>query len=134
DQTTVLIGENDCGKSSLLEAIAFVLSPLGEKRPRLEPWQFHRALGSRESEGPVRIQLTFGETRAGSWDRPELAALARTLRGRPGGPRPRVVELIARPAASDEAVDAGFEIRSPDGGRPSCDDLAALEAVRRMNP
>jgi putative ATP-dependent endonuclease of the OLD family len=134
DQTTVLIGENDCGKSSLLEAIAFVLSPLGEKRPRLEPWQFHRALGSRESEGPVRIQLTFGETRAGSWDRPELAALAPVL-GRPGGsPRTLVVELIARPAAADEAVDAGFEIRSPDGGRPSRDDLAALEAVRRMNP
>ena len=82
----------------------------------------------------MRIQLTFGETRAGSWDRPELAALAPVL-GRPSGrPRTLVVELVARPAAADEPVDASFEIRSPDGGRPSRDNLAVLEAVRRMNP
>ncbi len=64
DQTTLLIGENDCGKSSLLEALALVLSPLGERRPRLEPWQFHRepSASDVEADGPARIRLTFEET------------------------------------------------------------------------
>jgi putative ATP-dependent endonuclease of the OLD family len=136
DPTTVLFGENDCGKSSLLEALALVLSPLAEARPRLEPWHFHRAGGSAAAPQPAatRIQLTFGESRAGSWDRPELAALSPVLGRSRGKPRTLVVEVTARPAAPDTAVDASFEIRSPDGGPGSLDDASALAAVRRMNP
>jgi putative ATP-dependent endonuclease of the OLD family len=135
DQTTVLIGENDCGKSSLLEALALVLSPLGERSPRVQPWQLHREgrdAGSRPV-GPVRIQVTLGETRAGSWDRPELGALAPVLGRKGGGPRTLVVELTADPPVGDEPVGAHWGIRSP-GGRGSRDDPDALDAVRRLNP
>lgn len=136
DATTVLVGENDCGKSSLLEAVALVLSPLGENPPRLEPWHFHRpAAGSAaDAASPVRIQLTLGETKAGSWDRPELRPLARVLdRGAPK-PRTLVVEIAARAKADDQPVAASVEVRNALGARTIRDDPAALDAVRRMNP
>jgi putative ATP-dependent endonuclease of OLD family len=134
DSTTVLFGENDCGKSSLLEALALVLSPLAEARPRLQPSHFHRAGGAAAAQEPAstRIQLTFGESSAGSWDRPELAALSPVLGRSSSKPRTLVVEVTARSAAAP--VDARFEVRSPDGGPPSRDDASTLAAVRRMNP
>ena len=135
DQTTVLVGENDCGKSSLLEALALILSPFGERLPQVEPWQFHRARrdGGAAPVGPVRIQVTLGETRAGSWNRPELEAIAPLLVRKGVGPRTLIVELTADPSAGDGPVGARWEIRGP-GGQRSRDDPGALDAVRRMNP
>jgi putative ATP-dependent endonuclease of OLD family len=133
--TTVLFGENACGMSSLLEALALVLSPLDGGRPRIQSWQFHRATEAAGSAptGPVRIQATFTETRAGSWDRPELEALAPVLdRGRQARRR-LILELTAGPAAGNEAVEADWIVRSP-GGRPSHNEAAVLQAVRRLNP
>jgi putative ATP-dependent endonuclease of OLD family len=133
DATTLLIGENDCGKSSLLEALALVLSPLGERLPRIEPWHFRREGRDAAPAGPLRIQVTLGESRAGSWDRPELAVLAPVLGRGTAGPRSLVVDLAAEPPPGNGPVAARWEIRSP-GGRGSRDDPEALDAVRRMNP
>jgi putative ATP-dependent endonuclease of OLD family len=135
-KTTVLVGENDAGKSSLLEAFSIVLSPLGERAPRFHPWHFHRRGGDPGAPplGPIRVQLTFGETRAGSWDHAtEHAALASVLGRASGGARSLVVELGADPAPGADAVVAHWEIRST-SGRPSQDDPAALNALRRMFP
>jgi putative ATP-dependent endonuclease of the OLD family len=133
DTTTILIGENDCGRSSLLEALALALSPDGGDRPAVGLQHVHRAAGdgSGSSSPRVRIQLTFGESRAGSWDRSGLEALLPIL-GRPT-PRPRtlVLEITADPAAG--ALETHWTIQSQ-GGDPSRDDVAALSAVRRMNP
>jgi putative ATP-dependent endonuclease of the OLD family len=137
DRTTVLIGENDCGKSSLLEALALVLSPLGERVPRVQPWQFHREGRDPNADvaGPVRIQVTIGETAAGSWDRADLGVLAPLLGRKSTDPRALVVELCADPPAGAEPAVAHWEIRNPAGrGRRSRDDAEALEAVRRLNP
>jgi putative ATP-dependent endonuclease of OLD family len=136
DRTTVVIGENDSGKSSLLEALALVLSPLGGERPRLEPWHFRRtpSASAADAGGRVRIEVTLAESRAGSWDRPGLEALAPILGPSRGTPRILVVELRAVPAAGEEPVSASFEVRSPDGGRPSRDNAAVLAAVRCLNP
>ena len=131
DRTTVLIGENDCGTSSLLEAMALVLLPPG-RPPVVQPWQFHDDSVA-VADAPMRIRLTFGESHAGSWDRPGLEAL-RPLIGTAGGrPRTLVVELVAFPLASGEPSPASFQVRSPQS-RASRDDLAVLDAVRRINP
>jgi len=42
DDTTVLIGENDCGRSSLLSALAVVLASGDGDRPTVRPHHFHR--------------------------------------------------------------------------------------------
>jgi putative ATP-dependent endonuclease of the OLD family len=135
--TTVLVGENDCGKSSLLEALALVLSPLGDRVPRVQPWQFHREGRDANAAcaGPVRIQVTLGETAAGSWDRAELGILAPVLGRKSTDPRALVVELLAEPPVGAQPAAAHWEIRNPAGrGRRSRDDADALEAVRRLNP
>lgn len=130
DAATVIIGENDCGKSSLLEALALVLSPLAPNPPRLPSWQFHGA----SAPLPARIELTLTESRVGSWERPELATLAPVLGAAGSKPRTLLVVLTARPPADDQPVVASLEVRNPDGGRSIRDDPAALEAVRRINP
>jgi putative ATP-dependent endonuclease of OLD family len=134
DDTTFLVGENDCGKSSLLEALALVLSPLAGNPPRLEPWQFHRERGASDATLPVRIELGFTETKAGSWARPELRPLARVLGEAKARPRTLVVALTAPPPAGGEPAVASLEVRCPETTRSIRDDPAALEAVRRMNP
>ena len=42
DETTVLIGENDCGKTSLLSALAVALAGEADSGPQVESHHFHR--------------------------------------------------------------------------------------------
>ena len=75
DSTTLLIGENDCGRSSLLEALALAL---GWKAPpgafRFEAWHFHRDSGQ-----PIRIRVSFVESFAEEWDQAAYRPLAKSL-------------------------------------------------------
>jgi putative ATP-dependent endonuclease of OLD family len=66
DRSTILIGENDSGKSSLLEALALVLcgeDPAG----RLAPHHVHSPNGGRRAD-EIRIRLTFSEREPREWD------------------------------------------------------------------
>lgn len=127
--TTVIFGENDSGRSSLLEALSLALSPFGDERPRLLPGQVHRAVDEADS-GNARLELVIGEDRAGAWDRPEFAALAPLLGARSARARTVVLEMTGGPGPGTELR---WEIRGP-VGRPLRDDVAALAAVRRLNP
>jgi putative ATP-dependent endonuclease of OLD family len=137
ESSTVLVGENDCGKSSLLEALSIVLSPLDESLPSVARWQLHgaREAGVPSASIPLRIRVTLGESRAGSWDRPEASALVPVLGGKGIGPRVLTVEVTAGPGPQPALgpVETHVVIRSP-GGRPSRDDPSVLAAVRRLNP
>jgi putative ATP-dependent endonuclease of OLD family len=75
--TTVLIGENDCGKSSLLEALVVVLSsPSSDKIVEVQPQYFYNDdLSTSSTDDPIRIALTFEERSAGEWNRPEFKPL-----------------------------------------------------------
>src|SRR5258708_12924541 len=60
--TTLLIGENNCGKTSFLDAIRLVMSrSAGRKTGTFDSYDYH--LGSREPESqdatPISITLTF---------------------------------------------------------------------------
>jgi putative ATP-dependent endonuclease of OLD family len=135
DETTVLIGENDCGKSSLLDALARVLGgPFEAEPPQFEAQHFHRAPAG-EPTGPIRIELAFRERRAGEWDIPELTALAPRWAGQAPGSRRLWLRLTAQPGADGRPVTADWEIRTP-GGRdaPADRDPALLAAVRGLNP
>ena len=70
EETTVLFGENDSGRSSIIEALALVLGAPGERfEERLHPFHFHR--DTEGALGPLRIRLRIGEETAGSWELPQ---------------------------------------------------------------
>ena len=70
DETTILIGENDCGRSSVIEALMLVLGPPGETfETRLKPFHFHRRPDG--TTGPLRVILRIVEESPGNWVFPE---------------------------------------------------------------
>jgi len=69
DETTILIGENDCGRSSVIEALMLVLGPPGETfEARLKPFHFHRQPDG--TTGPLRVVLQIEEDSPGKWGLP----------------------------------------------------------------
>jgi putative ATP-dependent endonuclease of the OLD family len=74
DEMTVLIGENNCGKTTVLEAIRLCLSrSFNRKAIPFEDHDYHLpAAASRPGDaGPLRITLKFAEASTGEWP-PEL--------------------------------------------------------------
>jgi putative ATP-dependent endonuclease of OLD family len=60
DPTTVLIGENDCGRSSVMEAVALALGWHSlEGEFSFQPFHVHRS--EQASPSPIRIVLEFSE-------------------------------------------------------------------------
>src|SRR4051794_7165523 len=88
DPTTVLIGENDCGRSSAMEAIALALgwnSPEGAFG--FQPYHAHRGgLGSGSDAAPISIALEFYEGVTNEWRGEEFLALRSALPGVLGRP------------------------------------------------
>jgi putative ATP-dependent endonuclease of the OLD family len=136
-ETTVIIGENDCGKSSLLDALARVLDATDAEPPQFEPQHFYRATGPDGDAlaGPIRIELLFRERHAGEWDTPELAALGPLPRAQPPGPRQLSLRVTAMAPADDGPARSDWEFAVPGAkGAPRRNDAALLAAVRAFNP
>lgn len=96
--TTVLIGENDSGKSSLLEALVRVLDgEAGDAVPRFEDFQFHRDPRKQEVMGPIRIRIVFRERQPGEWDSPAHEPIREVIGPPRDQPREVAFELRAKP-------------------------------------
>ncbi len=66
DPTTLLIGENEVGKTAVLEAFKLLLGPWPQGEPLLLESDHHRpSVG--EPKGPLRIEVFCSETIAGEW-------------------------------------------------------------------
>lgn len=57
---TVLVGENDAGKTAVVDALRFVLGTRDQESMRLEPTDFHHALNN-ERAREISIRLTFSD-------------------------------------------------------------------------
>jgi len=133
DETTLLIGENDCGKTSLLEALALVLGTPGGEAPRFQVEHPHRDKEGRPV-GAIRIHLDFRERESGEWSSvagTPLEPLVGTGRG-----RTRRLEVRFEATEDDQG---SFEVHwtidvTGRGRRRSRDDAEQLAAVRRLNP
>lgn len=134
DTTTVFIGENDCGKSSLLEALAIALG-VGSDGHQFAFQAFH---ARRDNEGllhPVaRISLLFREETTGQWnasiprDRlswPRRGGALRTLRFEV---RARWEDVRAEPAVTWTFSSA------LEGAQERVDDVELLLWLRRVSP
>jgi len=79
DDTTVLIGENNTGKTAILHAIRLCLRDLGPRRRVVfDAFDFHLKDEAAEpsSADPIEITITFSEDAPGDWD----AARSRRLK------------------------------------------------------
>jgi putative ATP-dependent endonuclease of OLD family len=138
DDTTVLIGENDCGKSSLLEALAIALDPeAGETPPRFQPHHFHRTAPRADAPaaGPIRISLRFRERRPGEWDGLADTPLGGLLQPAPARLRAIVLDIRAAAATGARETVAGWRLRAEGAPRKAAVTTpAALACLRRLNP
>jgi len=67
---TVLIGENNSGKTAVLDALRLCLRDLGPRRRVIfDPFDFHLKDANSEpsTAGPIRVELTFSEDTTGDW-------------------------------------------------------------------
>jgi putative ATP-dependent endonuclease of OLD family len=137
DPVTLLIGENDCGKTSLLEALAKALAPGNSDGPYFDSQDFHRPGGDPAvpPAGPIRITLTFQEPALGVWNGSDYAGLAHLLGAAGKRPRQLVLLLEAEPRAGGLPSPARWQIQCAGSGKPGCrDDVELLEAVRALAP
>ena len=70
DETTVLIGENNSGKTAVLDALRLCLKDLRSRQhPVFEPLDFHLPDTDTEpaSAGPIQIDVSFSEQESGEW-------------------------------------------------------------------
>jgi putative ATP-dependent endonuclease of OLD family len=82
DEITVLIGENNCGKTSLLEAIRLCLSrSFGRKASPFEDHDYHlpRANSRPGDAGPLKITVRFSEAAPAEWAPDLVQTLADAL-------------------------------------------------------
>jgi putative ATP-dependent endonuclease of OLD family len=124
DATTVLIGENDCGRTSVLEAVALALGwQSGDCEFRFQPCHFHY---SNASQPPaISITLEFRETTPGEWDGEAFDVLCGRLSG---AARDRRFWL----EVTHEA-ETRWLFRSAQD-KPSVNDRALLAWLRRRMP
>lgn len=80
DDTTVLIGENNSGKTAVLDALRLCLRDLGPRRSVVfDPFDFHLKDAGAEpySADPIELTITFSEDVEGEWDNQLVGRLSR---------------------------------------------------------
>lgn len=80
DEITVLIGENNSGKTAVLDAMRICLKDIGPRRRAVfNSLDFHLADGAAEpaSADPILIEITFSERSKGEWEANLLRRLSR---------------------------------------------------------
>ncbi len=78
--TTVLIGENNSGKTAILDALKFALRSVRTRRGcAFEEYDFHLPTSNAEPSGApaISIRLTFREDQPGDWNNQQVAKLNR---------------------------------------------------------
>ena len=134
DETTVLIGENNSGKTAVLQAIELCLDRLRGPESRVfEEYDYHLAdqATSPEEADPIKIELRFVESAPGITPAELLQALADVPIGRKG--ERQQITLRVTSAYDSERTDVEF--LDPRGNPISGKDVAAsLSALRSAFP
>jgi len=111
DETTTLIGENSCGKTSVLDALELVFGHRGAQ-PAFSPLDFHLPVGTAAPVERIAMRFTFSAD-GGRETVAELTA-ARTPDGSPAPATARLTDREGRDLApGDEEAVASFRRRHP---------------------
>jgi putative ATP-dependent endonuclease of OLD family len=129
DRTTLLIGENDCGRTSILEAVALALGwNASDGEFLFRPFHIHRPAHSKCAAPPIRITLEFGEGAPGEWDGGGFAILRHALPDASGGNRRFWLEVTHDDAGRSEWAFGAA------GSEPLWNDGGMLSWLRRRMP
>lgn len=131
DQTTVLFGENDSGRSSVMEALLLILGSADEVfEARLKPFHFHR--GPDGALGQLLITLQVKEEAPPRSSMP--ACMERHFPAKPGG-RDFEFAFRARLDPATSAITHTWSLRDPAGaGVCIRDNDEVLHWLREMMP
>lgn len=136
DDTTVLIGENDSGKTAILEAIEKVLSA-DKNGGGLQFYQheFHQQRKGDQYRpiGPIRIALTFRERNMDEWSFLQNNEMGITLPDDKSKFQELTVEVMAYPGDSPAQAEWRISIPGVDTSHLR-NDQSVLDWIRRMNP
>lgn len=128
DQTTVIIGENSAGKTTLLDAVAICCSGRDDQ-VRLEVRDFHQA-GDGPPAETLSITLRFLET-DGEWRDPTLLRLAPFVIHDVEGHRFLELNVVGERNPLDNRVTARWYFGAGNG---KADQTGLLAAWRRLHP
>jgi putative ATP-dependent endonuclease of OLD family len=131
DDGTALIGENDCGISSVLDALELALG-FDEKPRKFPPYLFHQSGNPGRPSGPIRIQLRFGERHKGEWQDANYAPFSFLLPEHGDRLHELWYEIFIEPAEGKWS-NAQYRLRSP-GSKVKSSDPKLIGRFRRMNP
>ena len=131
DDGTALIGENDCGISSVLDALELALG-FDEKTRKFPPYLFHQSGNPGQPSGPIRIQLRFSEKHKGEWQDANYAPFAFLLPEHGNRLHELWYEIFIEPAEGKWST-AQYRLRSP-GSKVKSSDPKLIGRFRRMNP
>lgn len=117
---TVLIGENNTGKTAILDAIKFALQSVRTQRGfSFDPYDFHlqNATAEPASAPAISIRLTFLEDKPGEWDKQQIAKLnrAKILQINKDGCATVILKIGARFDPSTQEFIQDWEFQNIDG-------------------
>lgn len=137
-ETSVLVGENDSGKTTILDAICLILNPFPENRPIV--FNYHdffltRGPNGYEPLGTLSIRLTFRERTTDEWSYIRNNDFGLSLNDDKNELQELTLEVMARPVKEGQAAEGSWRIQI-EGRKPGdfCDDPAILSWIRRLNP
>ena len=133
NNTTVVIGENESGKSSILEALQIILNPVyNDSFPEFHPYQFHYMGKERSIAGPIRIILHFRERSKGEWEGNTYDQISFLINDLPEKIREIKSELIITPQKADK-YNIKWRIGAV-GSETYTSDPKILYWLRHLNP
>lgn len=137
-ETTVVIGENDSGKTTLLDAICYILSPAHEdKGIYFMPHDFYMVMDQQayRPAGQMRINLTFRERKPDEWSNIRQNDFGLTLSDDTETLQELTLEVRATPTADGGRSQAQWRIvAGKDQTTGFSGDLSILDWLRRLNP
>ncbi len=133
DSTTVLIGENETGKSSLLHVLNKILNPDHRASSlQFESSHFHRAHDTNEITGPILIRIFFCELFNEEWSDEIYHPISPLLYNTAEKKRKLILEILASPVSKGN-VEGNFKIFL-DGSEKQSSDPELFSWCQKMNP
>lgn len=137
DDTTFFIGENNTGKSSVLEAVWLLLRTKGGRARSFQVSDLHlENQGSNpRTARPIRITLVFRERTAGEWTEPIVQMLSDVLQVDPGGTQSVRLRAVGTFDANEDRVDTSFDFVDVNGAALRAKGQAGyVTEIRKLTP